>query len=56
MTPYKVTGQETLTEIADKFQVNWKKLSWINNLKPPYILKAGETLFIPKKKVRKDKK
>lgn len=50
MTPHKVTGKETLTEIADKFNVSWKKLSRINNLKPPYTLKKGETLFIPEKK------
>lgn len=50
MTPYEVTGKETLAEIADKFSVSWEKLVRINNLKPPYALRAGETLFIPKKR------
>lgn len=50
MTPYTVTGKETLTELAEKFNVSWKKLARINNLKPPFTLKEGETLFIPKKK------
>ncbi|MBZ9578746.1 LysM peptidoglycan-binding domain-containing protein, partial [Patescibacteria group bacterium] len=50
MTPYKITRKTTLTEIADKFNVGWKKLARINNLKPPYTLKKGEILFIPKKK------
>ncbi|MCX6760358.1 MAG: DUF916 domain-containing protein [Candidatus Nealsonbacteria bacterium] len=49
MSPYKLAGKETLVEIADKFDVSWKKLARINGLKPPYILKKGDTLFIPKK-------
>jgi len=50
MVRYKKTKNETLTEIADKFNVKWKKLARINNLKPPYILKKGDILFIPKKR------
>jgi hypothetical protein len=50
MMPYEITGKETLAEIADKFDISWKKLVRINDLKPPYVLKTGETLFIPKKK------
>jgi len=50
MTPYTVGEKETLTEIADKFNIKWKKLARINNLKPPYVLRKDETLFIPKRK------
>lgn len=50
MTPYTVAEKETLTEIADKFNIKWEKLARINNLKPPYVLRKDETIFIPKKK------
>ena len=50
MAQYAVLDKETLIEIADKFNVKWKKLARINRLKPPYILRPGQTLFVPKKK------
>lgn len=50
MMPYTVGEKETLTEIAAKFNIKWEKLARINNLKPPYVLRSGETLFVPKNK------
>jgi len=50
MTAYTVGEKESLTEIADKFNIKWKKLARINNLKPPYVLRKDETLFVPKNK------
>ena len=55
MIPYKMTKKENLIEIADRLNVSWKKLARINNLKSPYTLKRGETLFIPQKKEEKKK-
>lgn len=50
MESYTVKQKQTIMDIAEKYNVSWKKLARINNLKPPYSLKRGETLFIPKKK------
>lgn len=50
MTQYAVIGKETLIEIADKFNIKWKKIARINRLKPPYTLRSEQILFVPKKK------
>lgn len=49
MTSHKITKKETLIDIADKFEIKWKKLARINNLKAPYELKKGQIIYIPKK-------
>ena len=50
MESHTVEKKQTIMDIAKKYSVSWKKLARINRLKPPYILKKGDTLFIPKKK------
>ncbi|MBU0668454.1 LysM peptidoglycan-binding domain-containing protein [Patescibacteria group bacterium] len=44
---HKVLPGETITSIAKKHNVNWKKLAQINKLKSPYTLKEGRILFVP---------
>lgn len=44
---YKAKDGDTLTSIANKAKVDWKKLAKLNNLKPPYGLEAGQSLKIP---------
>jgi len=45
--PYDVVQGETITSIAEKCKVNWKKLAKVNRLKPPYTLKAGQKIIAP---------
>ncbi len=45
-TNYQVEGNETLIEIAEKHQMNWKKLARINSLRPPYSLKPNQKLLV----------
>lgn len=46
---YTVQVGETLQDLSERFDVDWKKLAKTNNIKPPYILKPGETILVPKK-------
>jgi len=45
---YTVTGNETLEEIAKKTKVSWGKIARLNNIRPPYTLKSGMIILIPK--------
>lgn len=47
---YIVQIGETLEDISTKFNVKWKVFVKTNNLKPPYILKGGQRVLVPKKK------
>lgn len=49
MESHIVKKNQTIMDIAKKYNVSWKKLARINNLKPPYTLKQRETIFIPQK-------
>jgi len=44
---YKVKVGDTLGKIANEYQVNWRLLATINELKPPYALDEGEELHVP---------
>jgi hypothetical protein len=44
---YNVLEGETITSIAEKCNVDWKKLAKVNKLKPPYTLKAGQKILAP---------
>lgn len=46
---YVVKGNDTLLSIAKDQKVSWKLLAKINRIKPPYELKDGQTILIPKK-------
>ena len=48
-TEYVVNANESLISIAEKNNLSWKKIAKLNNLKPPYELKPGEKIMIPKK-------
>lgn len=49
-TPYVVKENDTIENIAKNNNVNWKKITKMNKLKPPYSVKAGDTILIPKSK------
>jgi hypothetical protein len=57
-TKHKVEAHEDLHTIADQYGMSWKLLARLNNLKPPYQLRAGQTLNVtsqqksPKRKKR----
>jgi len=46
---YIATEEDDLEKIAKKHDIAWKKLAKYNKLKPPYIVKTGDTLMVPKK-------
>jgi len=46
---YFVEPHDNLHTIAEKAGVPWKLLARINKLKPPYQLKPGQTLIVPRK-------
>lgn len=47
---YIVQENDTLTNIAEKQKVNWKKIAKLNKLHPPYELKKDQTILVPKSK------
>jgi len=47
---YVVQENETLVSIAQKANIDWKKLAKLNKLKPPYTITKGDTLQVPVKK------
>jgi hypothetical protein len=49
-TNYTVAAGDTLEKIAETQKINWKKIAKINNLAPPYSLKAGTIILLPPKK------
>ena len=46
---YKVTDGESITKIAKRYNVSWKKLAKVNDIKPPYQLSSGDTIKVPPK-------
>jgi LysM repeat protein len=47
-TPYTVQKDDTLFNISQKFNIDWSMLATLNNLKSPFVLKAGQVINIPK--------
>lgn len=47
MVVYIVRPGDSLGSIAQRFDVKWKKLAKINNIKKPYHLKPESYLFVP---------
>lgn len=45
---YKVQQGDTLSRIASKFCMNYKKIAQDNNIKSPYVIRPGQTLKIIK--------
>ncbi len=46
-TKYPVQPTDHLITLAKTYGVNWKKLAKINNIKPPYEIRAGEIILVP---------
>lgn len=46
---YTVGEGEDIEKIAKDRHINWKRLAKFNKLKPPYIIRKGDTLKVPKK-------
>lgn len=53
---YVIQTGDTLSEVADKYNVSIDKLKEVNDIKKGKIIKAGEELIIPKKENEKNKK
>jgi hypothetical protein len=45
---YKVSDNDNVHTVAEKFKMHWKKLAKINKLKAPYILESGKTILVKK--------
>jgi hypothetical protein len=52
---YKVTDNDNVHSVAQKFKMHWKKLAKINKLKAPYILESGKTILVKKPDEKKSK-
>lgn len=53
---YVVEENDTITSIADKKKVNWKKIAHLNKFHAPYELKKGQTVLIPLSQKTHEKK
>jgi len=47
VTDYKVQPGDTVFSIAQAQNADWQVIATLNNLKPPYAIKIGETLKVP---------
>lgn len=52
---YTVKPGDNLQALAERASVNWRKLAKLNNLKPPYSLRSGQVIRVPKPRPSKDK-
>lgn len=48
-TEYTIKKNETITDIAQKHDIDWRTLARHNNLKPPYTLMKDEKIKVPNK-------
>ena len=48
MASYRVEFDDTVMTISNRYGVNWQDLVKTNRLKPPYELKPGRRLLIPR--------
>lgn len=46
-TAYEVQQGEDLNVLAQRFGVSWRLLAKVNKLKPPFVLKPGESIMAP---------
>ena len=47
-TEYRILEGDDIISIAEKNKTSWRKLAELNDIKPPYILKKGASIVIPK--------
>lgn len=45
---YQVRRGDTLFNVSQKYEISWQTLAELNGLEPPYTLKIGQKLNIPK--------
>lgn len=45
---YTVAEHETLQSIAKDYRISWKQLAYLNDMKPPYTIEAGQNIKVPK--------
>lgn len=48
LSDYRIKKDDNIQTIAAAHAISWKKLAKLNQLKPPYTLKHGDTLRVPK--------
>jgi len=48
MTPYRVEPGDSVVSISVRYNVTWQDIVKANKLKPPYDLKPGKRIFIPR--------
>ncbi|HJV33275.1 MAG TPA: LysM peptidoglycan-binding domain-containing protein [Patescibacteria group bacterium] len=53
MMPYVVEFDDTVVTLAARFDVTWQDIVRANRLKPPYTLKPGGRVLIPKHGLRR---
>ncbi|MGB4800495.1 MAG: LysM peptidoglycan-binding domain-containing protein [Candidatus Saccharimonadales bacterium] len=51
---YVVKTGDTLVDLAESRNAKWKKIARLNAIKPPYLLKAGQTVLLPRRSGRKN--
>jgi hypothetical protein len=47
---YTVKEGDTVESVAEHFKLTWEQLAKINDLKPPYVLHAGQTVKVPERR------
>lgn len=50
---YKIEEGETLETISKKFRVHWEIIAEVNKIAPPFILKQGNKILVPPRKIIK---
>jgi LysM repeat protein len=50
---YKITKKDTLQSLSVKHKVKWEKLAEVNKIEPPYELKPGTVILVPKSSSKK---
>lgn len=53
MIAYTVEEDDSVVTLSTKFDVTWQDLVKANRLKPPYDLRLGQRIFIPKHPLRR---
>lgn len=44
---YTIKNGDTLFSISQQYNIEWTALATLNNLKPPFDLKVGQTIKVP---------
>ncbi len=52
---YRVQENDTIESIAGRFNLTWRQLAKINNIKSPYSLRAGQIIKVPHLRIESSK-